>query len=74
MRRILPLLLIVILTAAAGCSRGNGKELLETAQFEEKQHNLDHAVQLYREIIAKYPGSAAAKTAGDRLDALGRER
>ncbi len=73
MRRILPLLFIAILTAT-GCSRNNGKELLETAQFEEKQHNIEHAVQLYREIVAKYPESDAARTAGERLDALGRER
>lgn len=73
MRRIIPLMLIAIL-ALAGCSRNNGKELLETAQFEEKQHNLEHAVQLYREIVAKYPKSDAARIAGERLDALGRER
>lgn len=54
----------------AGCAGDKGKELLETARFEEKQHNIPHAVQLYEEIVRKYPGSEQAKQAKERLDAL----
>jgi hypothetical protein len=73
MRRTFTILLLSLLTVT-GCSRDNGKELLETARFEEKQHNLEHAVQLYREIVTKYAGSDAAREAGERLAAMGREK
>jgi outer membrane protein assembly factor BamD (BamD/ComL family) len=53
------------------CAGDKGKELLETAQFEEKQNNKEHAKQLYQEILAKYPKSSLAKTAEERLAALG---
>lgn len=69
MRRILLLIVFIILTAA-GCAGDKGKELFETAQFEEKQHNLEHAEKLYREIIEKYPGSDYAKMAEKRLAEL----
>ncbi len=69
MRRITIILLLGILMA--GCSGDKGKELYETAQFEEQQHNRDHAVQLYREIVKKYPGGAYAEKAGKRLAELG---
>ena len=56
----------------AGCSSGDKKaaELLDTAGFEEKQNNFEHAAKLYDEILKKYPGSQAAKDAATRLDAL----
>ncbi|HEY6008392.1 MAG TPA: hypothetical protein VIU40_08725 [Geobacteraceae bacterium] len=54
----------------AGCSGGGGKELLETARFEEKQHNREHAVQLYEEVIRKYPGTPQAQQARERLAQL----
>lgn len=65
MRRIMAILLLSLL--AAGCAGEKGKELFETAQFEEKQHNQEHAAQLYREIIRKYPGSDYAGMAEKRL-------
>jgi outer membrane protein assembly factor BamD (BamD/ComL family) len=72
-RLIYPALLLVALTAP-GCTGDKGKELFETAQFEEKQHNLPHAQQLYEEILAKYPQSAVANQAKERLDALKKGR
>ena len=54
----------------AACSGDQGKQQLETAQFEEKQNNREHAIKLYEEVISKYPGSANAKIAQDRLTAL----
>ena len=56
---------------AGGCAGDGGKELFETAQFEEQQHNREHAVQLYREILKKYPGSGYAEKAGKRLVEIG---
>ncbi len=52
------------------CSGDKAKELLETAEFEERQMNLPHAKQLYNEIIHTYPGSKEAATARVRLDQL----
>ena len=59
-----------MLLSVAACSGDQGKQQLETAQFEEKQNNCEHAVKLYEEIVSKYPGSPNAKTAQERLNAL----
>jgi len=64
-------LLVAVMLMAAGCARAKGKELFETAQFEETQHNREHALQLYREIIGKYPGSEYAEKAGKRIAEIG---
>ncbi len=55
-----------------GCTSGEKKaaELLETARFEEKQNNREHAAKLYQEIITKHPGSPASKDAAARLEEL----
>ena len=67
MKRIIIFVLVVGALLSAGCSGDKGKELFETAQFEEKQHNIPHAVQLYEEIVQKHPKSAYAAKAGERL-------
>jgi outer membrane protein assembly factor BamD (BamD/ComL family) len=54
----------------AGCSGDKGKGSFETAQFEEKQNNRAHAVQLYEEIVRNYPGSEYGKKAAARLAEL----
>lgn len=63
---------LLLLTLLAGCTSGEKKstELLETARFEEKQNNLEHATQLYHEILKKYPTSSAAKDAAARVSEL----
>lgn len=66
------------LTAAAvtlslllgGCTGDKAKELLETAEFEERQMNVPHAKQLYEEVIRSYPSSPQAQTARERLAKL----
>jgi TolA-binding protein len=67
-------LLIAMLAAVmlAGCSSGDKKaaELLDTAVFEEKQNNFEHAGKLYDEILKKYPGTQAARDAETRQTAL----
>lgn len=70
MKHLLLLLAAVMLLGAGGCSGDQGKELFDTAQFEEKQNNRDHARQLYQEIIRKYPDSPLAKQAQERLAVL----
>lgn len=65
---LVAMLLSVIM---GGCAGDKGKELFETARFEEKQNNRGHAKQLYQEIVAKYPDSPVAKQARERLEALG---
>lgn len=69
MKRCL-LLGLVFLSLAGGCSGNKSKELFDTAQFEEKQNNRDHARQLYKEIVTNYPESPIAKKAQERLAAL----
>jgi TolA-binding protein len=71
MTRKLMLLAALTILAATGCSGDKGKELFDTAQFEEKQHNPDHARQLYEELVKKYPDSPLAQKARERLTAIG---
>jgi len=52
------------------CSGDKAKDLLETAEFEERQMNLPHAKQLYEDVIRLYPASKEAETARARLAAL----
>ncbi len=70
MKKYILILLAVCCTALAACSSDQGKQSLETAQFEEKQNNKEHAIQLYEEVVTKYPGSPNARIAQDRLNAL----
>ena len=68
MRKICLMMALALLLAA--CNSGNPQQLLDTAQFEEKQHNKEHATKLYQEIVSKYPDSPQAKTAQERLQSL----
>ena len=67
------LLLITAALAVSACSAGNGEGLYETAQFEELQNNPEHAMNLYEEIIEKYPESEYAAKARERVSALSKE-
>ena len=69
LRTIITLLAITIL---AGCTSGEKKaaELLDTAVFEEKQNNFEHASKLYDEIIKKYPETKMAQAAAAHLETL----
>ncbi len=64
------LLLCALCFTLLSCSGDKAKELLETAQFEERQMNLPHAKQLYEDIVRLYPTSQEADTARARLAAL----
>jgi len=70
MKKYILILLAVCCTGLAGCSGDQGKQQLETAQFEEKQNNREHAIKLYEEVVSKYPGSPNAGVAQERLNAF----
>ena len=65
--KYLILILIITLALVSGCSDSRPSELYETAKFEELQNNREHAVQLYEEIVAKYPESEYSVKAKERL-------
>lgn len=60
----------LLLSLTFACSGDKAKELIETAEFEERQLNLPHAKQLYEDVIRLYPTSKEAETARARLAAL----
>ena len=70
MKQRVLLIVTVCLMALAGCSDDKGRQQMETAQFEEKQNNKEHAIKLYEEVVSKYPGSTNAKAAQERLNSL----
>ena len=61
---------IILLLFITACSGDKAKELLETAELEERQMNLPHAKQLYEDVIRLYPSSKEADTARARLARL----
>jgi outer membrane protein assembly factor BamD (BamD/ComL family) len=60
----------LLVTSLFGCSDKDAEELYKTAQFEERQNNVQHAKDLYQEITTKYPSSDYAKDAQARLTIL----
>lgn len=70
MRQVFVIFMLAIVFAISACSGNGGKELFETAKFEELQNNKEHAAELYEEIMKKYPKSEYAKKAEERLNAL----
>jgi TolA-binding protein len=64
------ILAVLLMTTTVGCSDKGAQELYMTAQFEERQNNVEHAKDLYQEITTKYPNSEYAKDAQARLTIL----
>lgn len=56
-----------------GCGE-DPKQLFETAQFEEQQHNQAHARELYQRIVQTHPESEWAKQAKVRLAEMAKEK
>ncbi len=70
MNRVAQWILLALLLMGSACGPDQAAQLLETAQFEERQTNKAHAKELYEEILRHYPDSPAAKTARARLSEL----
>ncbi|MEW6109594.1 MAG: hypothetical protein AB1632_10570 [Nitrospirota bacterium] len=70
-----PIIVLFMLAAflSAGCTGDKAAELYDTAQFEELQNNREHAMQLYSEVVKKYPESEHAKKAKQKLSELRKE-
>ncbi|HZR46858.1 MAG TPA: hypothetical protein VFA47_09150 [Candidatus Manganitrophaceae bacterium] len=64
------LALSFFLIGACSNPEAKSKELFELAQFEEEQHNVQHARQLYEEVIKDFPASSFAPKARERLGRL----
>jgi TolA-binding protein len=70
MTRSRAMVLCVAILAFTACSGDKPKELLDLAEFEERQMNLPHARELYEDVIRLYPTSKEAETARARLASL----
>jgi outer membrane protein assembly factor BamD (BamD/ComL family) len=70
MKQVLIVLLLSFALALSACTGDGGKQLYETAKFEEVQNNREHARELYEEIVKKHPESEYAKKAAERLKEL----
>ena len=70
MKRVVAWMIPSLLLVLTACGPDQAAQLLETAQFEERQTNRAHARELYEEILRHYPDSPAAKTARARLTEL----
>jgi len=68
--RSITLILCALSLLLSGCTGDKAQELFDTAQLEERQHNVAHAKQLYDDLIRLYPDSHQAETARARLAAL----
>ena len=70
MQRVLLTWCLLAIVALGGCSGDKPKELLETAELEERQHNVVHVKQLYEDLVRLYPTSPQAEIARARLTSL----
>jgi PBP1b-binding outer membrane lipoprotein LpoB len=67
MKQSILIFILLFAFVLSGCSGDKAAELYNTAGFEELQNNREHALQLYEEIIKKYPDSEYAKKAAERI-------
>lgn len=68
--RLLLTVLLALMPLACTSSDRAARDSFDLAQFEERQGNMDHARQLYQEILSRYPRSEWAQKAKGRLEAL----
>jgi TolA-binding protein len=64
------ILLAPLLLAACGGGESGADKMIRNAAFEEAQGNFPHASQIYHQVVERYPGTQAARTAQERLNAL----
>ena len=70
MTRSIAIVLCALGLFLSGCPGDKAKEMLDTAEFEERQMNVPHAKQLYEDVIRLYPSSKEADIARARLSSL----
>jgi TolA-binding protein len=63
---------LLLLPGVLACTEGP-EGMFETAQFEELQHNEEHAAEIYEELIRKHPESDYARRAEERLREIRRK-
>ena len=63
-------LMITLAIMLAACSGQKASELYDTAKFEELQNNREHAIQIYEQLIDRYPSSDYVLKAKERIDVL----
>ena len=68
-KRMQTLAAAALSVALMGCPGNAAQEMLDTAQLEEVQDNVENARKIYGEIIERYPDSTQADTARARLAA-----
>jgi len=64
------MIILFLSLALTACSGDKPNELLETAELEERQHNVVHAKELYEDLVRLYPTSPQAQIARARLTSL----
>ncbi|MFH1761046.1 MAG: hypothetical protein ABIA63_08085 [bacterium] len=64
---LIPIIFIAVLLINCASKESKARSLLETARFEEQQHNHKRADQLYNELKEKYPGTRASEEAKNRI-------
>jgi TolA-binding protein len=74
MQRVFLTCCLLAIVAVVGCSGDKAQELLQTAELEERQHNVAHAKQPYDDIIRLYPSSKEAAIARSRSASLNQGR
>jgi outer membrane protein assembly factor BamD (BamD/ComL family) len=70
MKNVLKVIMLVLMLAVFTACTDSARNLYETAQFEEKQQNYEHAAEIYEEIVTKYPASEYAPQAKERLEKI----
>lgn len=69
-RALLVGVMLVLAPVACTSAERAAQETYDLGQFEEKQGNVDHARQLYEEIVTKHPDTSWAEKARVRLSEL----
>jgi pimeloyl-ACP methyl ester carboxylesterase len=71
---LLLFLIFIFLLFTCACSDKKAQEMLDLAQFEELQMNDTHALEIYRDIIKRFPETEAAKTAALKIKGIEKKK
>lgn len=63
-------ILLLVFFIQLSCSDRKASEIYELAEFEELQMNYDHAIELYQDIVTKYPNAEIALQASQKVSEL----